>query len=81
LGLEIDDAPTSQVSMNLIDPAATGIDRAFGAVAELARSQGADILGSEIVGLVPERFMPDPNGKAARALIAPGRSLETVLNG
>jgi glutamate formiminotransferase / 5-formyltetrahydrofolate cyclo-ligase len=81
LGLEIDTAPTSQVSMNLTDPAATGIDDAFNAVAELAHSEGAEVMGSEIVGLVPERFMPDPNGKAARALIAPGRSLETVLNG
>jgi glutamate formiminotransferase len=81
LGLEIDDAPTSQVSMNLIHPPTTGIDRAFDAVAERARSEGAEVVGSEIVGLVPQQFMPDPNGRAARTLIAPGRSLETALNG
>jgi glutamate formiminotransferase / 5-formyltetrahydrofolate cyclo-ligase len=81
LGLEIDDAPTSQVSMNLIDPTRTGIDQAFDAVAELARAQGVEITGSEIVGLVPERLMPDPNGEAARMLVAPGRSLEAALNG
>ena len=81
LGLEIDAAPTSQVSMNLIDPATTGIDEAFDAVAARARVVGAEVTGSEIVGLVPERFMPDPNGEAARTLIAPGRSLETALNG
>ena len=81
LGLEIDDTPTSQVSMNLIDPAMTNIDEAFNAVAEGARGEGAEVVGSEIVGLVPERFMPHPNGRAARALIAPGRSLESVLNG
>ena len=81
LGLEVDDSPTSQVSMNLTDPATTGIDRAFDAVAELARSEGVEVMGSEIVGLVPQPFMPDPNGRAARTLMAPGRSLETALNG
>jgi glutamate formiminotransferase len=81
LGLEIDDAPTSQVSMNLIDPTRTGIDQTFDAVAELARAEGVEIAGSEIVGLVPERFMPNPDGEAARMLIAPGRSLEAALNG
>jgi glutamate formiminotransferase len=80
LGLEIDDAPTSQVSMNLIDPATTGIDKAFDEVVQRARTEGAEVVGTEIVGLVPERFMPDPNGEAARTLIAPGRSLETALN-
>jgi len=81
LGLEIDDTPTSQVSMNLTDPATTGIDRAFDTVADLARSAGVGLIGSEIVGLVPQPFMPDPNGRAARTLMAPGRSLETALNG
>ena len=80
LGLAIDEAPTSQVSMNLIDPATTGIDRAFDAVAELAQLHSVEIAGSEIVGLVPERFMPDPDGQAARMLIAPGRSLESALS-
>lgn len=79
-GFQIDDSPTAQVSMNLIDPATTGIDQAFTAVADLAQARGVEIRGSEIVGLVPEAFLPHPDGEAARMLIAPGRSLEAALN-
>ena len=78
-GFEMDDEPTSQVSLNLVDPSTTGIDAAFNAVAERAQAEDTEILASEIVGLVPERFMPDPNGPAARMLMAPGRSLENAL--
>jgi glutamate formiminotransferase len=66
-----------QVSMNLGDPDATGIDRAFGEIARQARSEGASIVGTEIIGLVPERFLP--KGEAARLLLKPSRSLESVL--
>jgi glutamate formiminotransferase len=66
-----------QVSLNLGDPAATGIDRAFEEIARRARSEGASIVSTEIVGLVPERFLP--KGEAARLLPQPSRSLESVL--
>jgi glutamate formiminotransferase len=79
LGLPIDDAPTSQVSMNLTRPSQTGIDDAFAAVEEAATRTGAPITATEIVGLVPEIFLPNPNKKAARLLIAPGRSVESAL--
>ena len=81
LGLDIDDAPTSQVAMNLIDPERTGIDRAFEAVQANAARFEARILATEIVGLVPERFLPDPDAQAARLLMAPGRSIEAALAG
>jgi glutamate formiminotransferase len=81
LGLDIDDAPTSQVAMNLIDPERTGIDRAFEAVEVNAARFGAQIVATEIVGLVPERFLPDPDAQAARLLMAPGRSIEAALAG
>jgi glutamate formiminotransferase len=71
--------PLSQVSMNLIDPEATGIDDAFDAVSAAASRRGAPIVATEIVGLVPERFLPDPNKDAARLLMTPGRSLESAL--
>jgi glutamate formiminotransferase len=78
LGLEI--APgVSQVSMNLVSPEVTGIDAAFAFVERRAIAAGVPITGTEIVGLVPERFMPDPKKKAARLLISPGRSLESAL--
>jgi glutamate formiminotransferase / 5-formyltetrahydrofolate cyclo-ligase len=67
-----------QVSMNLTEPDQTSIDYAFGEVARVARSEGASIVATEIVGLVPERFLP--KGEAARLLLRPSRSLESVLS-
>ena len=73
------DAGTSQVSMNLVDPGAVNIDDAYELVARACTRRGVRLLSTEIVGLPPERFMPDPQKEAARRLIAPGRSLESVL--
>lgn len=81
LGLDIDDTPTSQVAMNLIDPEQTGIDEAFSAVRARAAEFDVPIVATEIVGLVPERFLPDPDAQAARLLMAPGRSIEAALAG
>lgn len=78
LGLPLD-ASVSQVSMNLTDPPRTGIDAAFEAVRDRAERAGIQILRTEIVGLVPERFLPDPDMQAARLLMQPGRSLDSVL--
>jgi glutamate formiminotransferase len=80
LGLHIDDRPTAQVSLNLIDPETTGIDAAFRSVADEASRQKCSIVGTEIVGLVPEKFLPDPDAQAARLLIRPGRSVEAAMN-
>ena len=78
LGLAIDDS-TSQVSMNLTSPDETGIAGAFESVERTARELNADVRATEIVGLVPERYLPDPYDKSARLLLKPGRSLESVL--
>jgi glutamate formiminotransferase / 5-formyltetrahydrofolate cyclo-ligase len=80
LGLSIDDKPTSQVSMNLIRPDITGIDAAFESVAAEAARLHVQVIATEIVGLVPERFLPNPNAEAARLLIQPGRSVENSLS-
>ena len=80
LGLPRDDG-TSQVSMNLIDPSKTSIDQVYEAVARAAERMGVRPFATELVGLVPERFMPAPDAQAARLLMAPGRSLESVLEG
>jgi glutamate formiminotransferase len=79
LGLALGEPGVTQVSMNLTDPAAAGIDVAFDAVATRARGVRGDVLAAEIVGLVPERFLPDPQREAARLLKTPGRSLESAL--
>ncbi|HEX2294533.1 MAG TPA: glutamate formiminotransferase [Actinomycetota bacterium] len=77
LGLDAGDG-LAQVSMNLTEPARAGIEEAFAAVAARAR---AAVHATELVGLPPERFMPDPDAEAARLLLEPGRSLERVLAG
>jgi glutamate formiminotransferase len=68
----------TQVSLNLVEPARTGIDQAFAAVSRSATRYRASPEATEIVGLVAERYLPDPNGEAARLLMRPGRSLEAV---
>ena len=78
LGIEM--SPTeAQVSVNLIDPGTVGIDRIFERISGEASIAGAAVTATEIVGLVPAHFMPDPDARAARLLREPGRSLESVL--
>jgi glutamate formiminotransferase len=78
LGFAID-KDISQVSMNLIAPEKTGIDEVFGKVSRAAERIGAQVVATEIVGLVEERFLPAPDARAARLLLQPSRSLESAL--
>lgn len=78
LGLQIDDRV--QVSTNLLDPGQRGIDEVFDRIAARAGERGMDVIATEIVGLPPARFMPDPDATAARLLIEPGRCLEAALD-
>lgn len=79
LGLEVEPGSLSEVSINLIEPAATGVDAVFAAVERECAALGAAPVRTEIVGLPPYAHMPDPDGKAARLLIKPGRCLEHAL--
>lgn len=79
LGLATGSTERSQVSMNLVEPRTTGIEDAFRLVEQEAGARGATPVATEIVGLVPERFMPPPDAKATRLLIEPSRSLESAL--
>lgn len=79
LGLAVSAHGNSQISMNLVDPQETGIDRVFERIETLATKEACRPVATEIVGLVPERFLPDPDARAARLLIEPGRSLEAAL--
>jgi glutamate formiminotransferase len=78
LGLEMSEG-LAQVSMNLTRPEETGILAAFGAVVSEAVRMGIEVEATELVGLVPERYLPAPDAEAARLLIEPGRSLEAAL--
>ncbi|MCA1635551.1 MAG: glutamate formimidoyltransferase [Acidobacteria bacterium] len=54
LGFELQSRGVVQVSMNLTSYAETNLHQAFEAVRREAESLGVEILGSEIVGLVPQ---------------------------
>lgn len=54
LGFELKDRGLCQVSMNLVNYKETPIHRAFTAVAKEAAARGVEVVGSEVVGLVPE---------------------------
>jgi len=53
LGFELQSRGVVQVSMNLIDYQHTGIAQAFEAVRAAANHRDVEVLGAEIVGLVP----------------------------
>lgn len=74
LGLPMSDGHC-QVSMNLISPDEVSIEDAFDRVA----AASSDVVATEIVGLVEERFLPSPNAKVTRLLVEPGHSLESAL--
>jgi glutamate formiminotransferase len=57
LGFELPTRGIVQVSMNLVNYEATGMTQAYDAVQREAKTIGAEILSTEIVGLVPENAL------------------------
>jgi glutamate formiminotransferase len=53
LGFRLASRARSQVSMNLVDLQATGLEEACWTVRREARARGVDVVGVELVGLVP----------------------------
>ncbi len=53
MGFLLDDRAQTQVSMNLLDFETTSVRRVFDEVARLAQAEGATIVESELVGLIP----------------------------
>jgi glutamate formiminotransferase len=53
LGFALESKGQAQVSMNLIDLAATGVEAAFEAVRRAAVKRGSDVSAVELVGLLP----------------------------
>ena len=76
LGIELKDRGLVQVSMNLTDFTQTAIYRAFELVKVEARRYGVNVVGSEIVGLVPMEALMDT---AAYYLGLEDFSMEQVL--
>ena len=65
LGLSIHDRHLTQVSMNLTDYRRTSVAEAFAAVEQAARHLGAEVVDSELVGLVPRVALP-PDAESLR---------------
>ncbi len=76
IGLSLADRGQTQVSMNLTDFRRTSIGEAYRAVTRAAEAQGASVVESEVVGLVPAEALL---GEAARSLRLSGFCLEQVL--
>jgi len=76
IGIELKDRGLVQVSMNLTDYTQTAIYRAFELIKVEARRYGVNVVGSEIVGLVPLEALTDT---AAYYLGLEKFSMEQVL--
>jgi glutamate formiminotransferase/formiminotetrahydrofolate cyclodeaminase len=59
MGVELEGRNLAQVSMNLTDFETTSMGTVFDAVVQEAAAQGVQVIGSEIVGLVPRRALQD----------------------
>jgi len=57
LGFELKDRGIVQVSMNMVNYEGTPLFRAFEMIKREAERYGVSIVGSEIVGLVPQRAL------------------------
>jgi glutamate formiminotransferase len=58
MGFFLDDLKCAQVSMNVCDFHATGLERVYGEIERLAREKGVAIRESELVGLAPRAALP-----------------------
>ena len=76
IGIELKDRGLAQVSMNLTDYTQTALYRAFELIKIEARRYGVNVIGSEIVGLVPMEALMDT---AAYYLGLEGFSINQVL--
>ena len=76
LGIELKDRGQVQVSMNMTDYTKTALYRVFELIKIEARRYGVNVVGSEIIGLVPMEALMD---SAAYYLQLEGFSMEQVL--
>jgi glutamate formiminotransferase len=58
MGFWLADLGCAQVSMNVCDFEATGLERVYGEIEKLAREKGVAIRASELVGLAPRQAVP-----------------------
>jgi glutamate formiminotransferase len=66
IGFAVPERGCSTVSMNLVDFTTTGVRAAYDAVVAQAGARGAEVLDTEIVGLVPEAALPPEESEYVR---------------
>lgn len=66
IGFAVPERGCSTVSMNLVDFTTTGVRAAYDAVVAQAATRGAEVLDTEIVGLVPEAALPPEDAEHVR---------------
>jgi glutamate formiminotransferase / 5-formyltetrahydrofolate cyclo-ligase len=66
MGFFLDDLKLSQVSMNVCNFEATGLERAYSEIERLARERGVEIAESELVGLAPRKALPPGTAERVR---------------
>jgi glutamate formiminotransferase len=68
IGFLVPERGCSTVSMNLVDYTTTGVRAAYDAVVAQAEARGAEVLDTEIVGLVPEAALSPEDAEYVRLL-------------
>jgi len=68
IGFVVPERGCSTVSMNLVDYTTTGVRAAYDAVVAQAEARGAEVLDTEIVGLVPEAALSPEDAEYVRLL-------------
>jgi glutamate formiminotransferase len=58
LGLELKSQNLYQISMNLTDFEITKPKKVFDKITELAKKYGFEVVGSELIGLIPKAALP-----------------------
>jgi glutamate formiminotransferase len=82
LGLALESKERAQVSMNLTDLAATGVEAACEAVRRLAEEHGGEVAAVELVGLVPAAELERCSGDfVAWSGLSADRTIEARLAG
>ncbi len=66
IGWELKEYGICQVSTNVVDPENTSMFAVFDRCQELAKGYGTSVTGSELIGLVPERYLLPPGEFASR---------------
>jgi glutamate formiminotransferase len=80
LGFALASKGRAQVSMNLVDLAATGVEAACGAVRREAQRHGLDVTTVELVGLLPAAELERCSGEfLAWSGLSPDQTIEARL--